>query len=453
MSFLHWFKRKSESTQSQAGLSLAGKLATDQANTSEIVSANSRQETRPGTPPDEQRPGDLQSLPQNMAVASEPATSEPNAPSTAPHVSVPIGAFYAKLPTHLLTPKKPDLARSVQIAEEDLLLDQETQEATLPLSILSLSCPDIFVRAVGGSDDVPVTFSLNRPKELEREIRLRLQPILSDFPPNLEPPSIHTLIGTQAEIVLSLDMIQPQLALGRVVVPAETFREALPSELKPYFESIDPAEEIPIPLQEVFSRLPPEAIKLREDQEIDRPQETIPTPFGPHAEEDAKRFSQTLAESTPPANESLQTKDEPPKVAVQSDSERLQAIFMTDEPLDLATTIQKVAELPGLRSCILSTTDGLKLAGNLGDPGWEKAISAVLPELFQRTRSTLEELRAGPLETITLYCGLHQLSTFVQGKLCLTVLHDNRPFKPGVREKIQAVIRELAALSAPEKPL
>jgi hypothetical protein len=48
---------------------------------------------------------------------------------------------------------------------------------------------------------------------------------------------------------------------------------------------------------------------------------------------------------------------------------------------------------------------------------------------------------------------LQQLSTFVQGKLCLTVLHDNRPFKPGVREKIQAVMSELAALGAPEKPL
>ena len=114
---------------------------------------------------------------------------------------------------------------------------------------------------------------------------------------------------------------------------------------------------------------------------------------------------------------------------------------MTDEPLDLAKTIHKVAELPGLRSCILSTIDGLKLAGNFGDPGQEKAISALLPDLFQRTQSKMEALGAGTLETITLYYGLHQLSTFVQGKLCLTVLHDNRPFKPGVREKIQAVIQ------------
>ena len=223
--------------------------------------------------------------------------------------------------------------------------------------------------------------------------------------------------------------------------------------MKPYFEAIDPAAEIPIPLQEIFSRLPAEAIKLREDQEIDRPEATVPTPFSAHAEEDAERFSQVPAGLTPPANEAPQPKDEPSKVAVASDSKRLQAIFMTDEPLDLAKTIHRVAGLPGLRSCVLSTMDGLMLAGNLGDPGQEKAISALLPELFRRTQSKMEALRAGTLETISLYCGLHQFSTFVQGNLCLTVLHDNRPFKPGVREKIQAVISELAILSASEKTL
>ncbi len=46
------------------------------------------------------------------------------------------------------------------------------------------------------------------------------------------------------------------------------------------------------------------------------------------------------------------------------------------------------------------------------------------------------------LETITLSYGLQQVSTFVQGKLCLIVFHDGRPFKPGVREKIQAVIKK-----------
>ncbi len=488
MPFLHWFKRKSESTENEAKPVRADKFATQHANTPETVAANLQPETTPGNEPSEQVSADRQTIAPNPVIASQISISETSVPLETTHISVPIGAFYAKLPAHLLTSKKPDLARSVWISEEDVVLNQETREVTLPLSILSLSCPEIFVRAVDGAEDIPVTFSLSDPKVLEpppaeeidrlreteapvppvsvadvedgepsdgseKEIRLRLQPILSVFPPNLEPPSIDSLIGTQDEIALPLGLIQSQLAHGRVVVPAEIFCGALSSDLKPYFAGIDPAAEIPIPLQEVFSRLPPEAIKLREDQEIDRPEESIPSPFSAHAEEDAKRFSEVPAGETLPANETLQLRDESPKTAIELESRTLQAIFMTDEPLDLIKTINKVAELPGLRSCILSTTDGLRLAGNLDDPVQEKAISGLLPELFRRTRLQLELLGVGMLETITLHYGLHQLSTFVKGNLCLTVLHDNRPFKPGVREKIQAVMSELATLSASEKPL
>jgi hypothetical protein len=311
------------------------------------------------------------------------------------------------------------------------------------------------------------------PSGADQEIRLQLQPILSDFPPQLEPPSIQSLLGTEAEIALPLHLIQSQLVHGRVVVPGRIFYEALPDDLKPHFAAIDPGAEIPIPLREIFLRLPPEAIKLREDQEVEPLEETIPTPFSAQAEEDTQRFveapsgeapsgeapsreapsGEAPSGETPPAKEMPPPKEESPKVVVEGDSKRLQAIFMTDEPLDLAKTIHKIAELPGLRSCILSTVDGIKLTGNFADPGQEKLVSTLLPELFQGTRSKLEALEGDPLETITLYFGLHQLSTFVQGKLCLTVLHDNRPFKPGVREKIRAVIQELAALSASEQVL
>jgi hypothetical protein len=283
----------------------------------------------------------------------------------------------------------------------------------------------------------------------ENEIKLPLQSILSVFPPELAPPSIQSLSGIEAEVVLPLHLIQSQLANGRVVVPAEIFCRALPSNLKTHFEMIDPGAEIPIPLQEILPRLPTQSIKLREDQEMDRPEETIPTPFTAQAEEDAKRFSQ--AEAVPFADEVPKPKDQPPKVVGGEDSRRLQAIFMTEEPLDLTKAVQKIAELPGLRSCVLSTRDGVKLAGNCSDPPEEEAIAAFLPDLFQQARLKLEALHAGSLETITLCYGLHQLSSFVQGDLCLTVFHDHRPFKPGVREKVQAVLLALTALSTPEK--
>jgi hypothetical protein len=337
---------------------------------------------------------------------------------------------------------------------------------------------------VDASDDFPITFYIGRPKGFEQptaetddhpaeteaplpqakdafaaspggsgeeEIMLRLQPILTDFPPQLEPAAIDSLHGTEAEIALPMGLIHSQLPHGRVVIPAEIFCRALPADLRPYFESIDPAAEIPIPLQEIFSRLPSSAIKLREDQEADDPDAPIPTPFTDQVEEDAKRFAEIPVEATAAPNETPAPKDEPPRIAVESDSKKLQSIFLTDEPLDLVKTVQKVSGLPGLRSCLLSTADGVKLAGSFGEPGQEKAILTVVPELFGWTGSRLEPLQAGALETITFYYGQHQLSTFVQEKLCLTVLHDNRPFKPGVREKIRAVLNELAALSAPER--
>ena len=192
--------------------------------------------------PSEQLSADHQTMAPNPAIASQTSTSETSAPRETTHISVPIGAFYAKLPAHLLTSKKPDLARSVRISEEDVVLDPETREVTLPLSILSLSCPEIFVRAVDGADDIPITFSLSDPKALEpppaeeidrleeteapvppvsvadvegggpsdgseKEIRLRLQPILSDFPARTSNRlQYDSLIGTQAEIALPLGL-------------------------------------------------------------------------------------------------------------------------------------------------------------------------------------------------------------------------------------------------------
>ena len=478
MPFLHWFRKKSRSTEAEVEASSIDQSAPEPTTVAQKTSENSGQKAVPDSTSIEQQSASLPVMPLSTAAAPrQPAETTPGRVPT-PLFSVPVGAFYAKLPPHLLVPERPEMARLIEIADEDVVFERETQVATVPLSILSLSCPDIFIRPVAGSDEIPITFSVNcempiavaEPAEplenategrasaefnfsgpansTEREIRLRLEPILSNFPADLEQPSIRNLSETKVEIVLPLDLIQSQLSQGRVVVSAAEFCRALPSDLRPCFETIEPAAEIPIPLREIFLRLPPEVIRIREDQEVDYPDTTIQTPFSEQAEEDGKRLSKVLETpiSPGPMPEPLVS-----EIPVGIDSERLHAIFMTDEALDLPKTIRMVAGLPGLRACLLNTTDGLKLAGNLGDPGQEQAVSAIVSELFQQVRSKLASIRLGTLETITLYCGRDQLSTFMEGNFCLTVLHDNRPFKPGVREKVQAVIRELATLSTFEK--
>jgi len=531
MSFLNWFKKKSRSTEAEGKPSGADESSSEPSTSRQTAFGNAGQEAAPDAPFIEQQSASPPVIPLSATESSKQPASVTAGPSPTPHFLVPIGAFYEKLPPHLVAPERPDLTRLIEIAEEDVVIEQESQEATVPLSILSLSCPDIFVRPVGGSDEIQITFLVNRqlstavaeppaqttaqpledpiqaresgnaevpagisaegapasassagfeltgPAEnAEPEIRLRLEPILSNFPLGLEQPSIRALSETNAEIVLPLDVIQSQLGQGRVVISAAMFRGALPNDLKPYFEAIEPTAEIPIPLREIFVHLPPDVIKLREDQEIDYPESSIQTPFSRQKEEDAKRLGRdaptppgpgpmpdkqeaTVPDeaATPGFSSSVLSADEqdvssPPsplrsEIPVKVDSERLQAIFMTDETLDLAKTIRMVGELPGLRACLLNTTEGLKLAGSLDDPSQEQAISALMPELFEQARSKLANLHLGRLDTITLYCGRDQLSTFIQEKFCLTVLHDNRPFKPGVREKVHAVISELVTLT------
>jgi hypothetical protein len=79
-------------------------------------------------------------------------------------LSVPIGEFYDKIPEQLLTSKKHDPARLIYIASEEVVSDEETKEATILLSILSLSCPEIFAHPVESADDIAITFSVGRPK-------------------------------------------------------------------------------------------------------------------------------------------------------------------------------------------------------------------------------------------------------------------------------------------------
>jgi len=430
--------------------------------------------------------------------------------------SIPIGAFYDRLPELLLTPKKPDLSRLTYIAWEAVVSDADTKEVTILLSILSLSCPEIFARPIESTDDTSITFPLSQlrtepskdgfypeiaaegsaqtaggdggiekavtaagvsPKAgvaaASNEIRVKLAPILANLPPEIElfPPP--TLRDPETEIALPIDLVKSQLKDGRVLIPASLLCAALPEDLKPTFGKIEPTAAIPIPLREIFRKLSSDAFELREDFALGYSLEIIRTPFTAQAEEDALRLATAPGSSMiPPSGSERESAPETGRVAAQIaqiapgsnetsvgatkptpdaitdiefpaifDSDALQALLMTEETLDLAKTIQKVSQLPGLRSCLLTTTQGTKLAGKLVGPIKETVISPVLPRLFQQLKSALGEARS--LEGVTLYFDQDPISITLINELCLIVAHDNRPFRPGVREKLFSVVQEL----------
>jgi hypothetical protein len=269
----------------------------------------------------------------------------------------------------------------------------------------------------------------------EPTISLQLQPILKMLPLNLEQPTLRPIVDSDAKIALPLKLIQPQLSSGRVVVKAATLLEAMPENIRTALSEIDSGAKIPIPLEEIFRNLPSDAIKLRGDQVVEHPGEVLPTPFTEKAQEDAKRFAE-LGVRTLPA----------PPMAPDIGFARLNAIFVTDERLALPSVLEKIAQLPDIKACLLTTDDHRIIGGSLGNERLDHGVPTLIPGLFDQSKSKLSEEGLSPLQTITWSCQDEQISCFGQDNVYLAVLHGPRPFKPGVREKIFRVLAELAKM-------
>ena len=274
------------------------------------------------------------------------------------------------------------------------------------------------------------------PPPAEPTISLQLQPILKTLPLSLEQPALRSIVDSNAEIALPLKLIQSQLSSGHVVVKVAALLEAMPEHIRGALSQIDSSTKVPIPLEEIFRNLPNDAIRLRDDQVIEDPGEILQTPFTEKAQEDSKRFAE-LGAGTPP---------ERPIPDPDAGFARLNSIFVTEERLDLPAVLAKVAQLPDIKACLLTTGDGRFVAGSLGDERLDHALQALMPGLFDQSASKLSEAGLSPLQTITCSCRDEQLSSFGQDKVFLTVLHGHRPFKPGVREKLFRVLEELAKM-------
>jgi len=323
--------------------------------------------------------------------------------------------------------------------------------------------------ATNGETQPPETHSNGTDRS--RSIRIALSPILRHLPPELNHTALHDAAGSNCEIELPLELIQPQLSNGRVTVPLSVFLEALPETVRNALAEVDRSTQVPIPLKEIFRHLPGDALPLRADQEVEELREPIDTPFTTNAREDAERFRNVPGTVEVPEKEpahpevgdsaknektgapSDTPEPEIPAVAAKTepDFSRLQTVFLTNEPLDLPSIVGKISALPGLQTALLHTADGRQLTGAIGDEQFERAALTLLPALFGEVKTKLDERECTGLETLTFCWRQEQISIFSDGRLCLSVRHSRRPFKPGVREKLSLIFSRLAeALSSSE---
>lgn len=173
-------------------------------------------------------------------------------------------------------------------------------------------------------------------------------------------------------------------------------------------------------------------------------------------------------EEIPPVLEIKQPEPEPPKqnlVAQEitvplerlwkldpsdqvADPTALQALFMTDEKLTLERVVALAGQLPGLRACVLAHGDQVVCASNTPAGIDLQTLSSQAAAMLSQLRESSSRMGIGAVPAITLHAEQGVLSFLYQEELCLLVLHADRSFVPGVRERLQEMLGHLATATA-----
>lgn len=126
-----------------------------------------------------------------------------------------------------------------------------------------------------------------------------------------------------------------------------------------------------------------------------------------------------------------------------ADPTALQALFMTEEKLTLERVISKAGELPGLKACVLAHGDKVLCTSNTAAGIDLKTLSGQAMTMLGQIRESSASMGLGAVPAVTLHAEQGALSFLHNGELCLLVLHADRGFVPGVRERLQEMLGHL----------
>lgn len=124
----------------------------------------------------------------------------------------------------------------------------------------------------------------------------------------------------------------------------------------------------------------------------------------------------------------------------------LRAIFASHEVFTPQLAVERTAALPGVLGVVLFRRNGEIVASHLPGEEGVKKMGRQTPSIFGRIRDLAGELGFAGSEAFTLHTGRGIVSFFGQGQSCLAVLHAERVFEPGMREKLTLIARGMASL-------
>ena len=127
-----------------------------------------------------------------------------------------------------------------------------------------------------------------------------------------------------------------------------------------------------------------------------------------------------------------------------AEQENLQALFLTEEKLNIQRVVQLCGELPGIKSCLLTHDNMVVSSHNVPDGVDIVSLSGNASAMLGAMRSASAGMGLGTIPALTLHSDKGPLTIFHQDNLSLFVFHGDRGFIPGVREKMTAALHGLS---------
>jgi predicted regulator of Ras-like GTPase activity (Roadblock/LC7/MglB family) len=127
-----------------------------------------------------------------------------------------------------------------------------------------------------------------------------------------------------------------------------------------------------------------------------------------------------------------------------SNQDALQAVFLTEDFLSLERVVELCGGLPGIRSCVLAHGSAVLASYNVPESIDLVSLSAHALELLAAIRQSSSRMGVGAVPAVTIHSEKGPITFFHRDDLCLLVMHRDRGFVPGVREKLQLVVEHLS---------
>jgi hypothetical protein len=234
-------------------------------------------------------------------------------------------------------------------------------------------------------------------------------------------------------------------------------REALPSEKEASDTTFPLIREKALPPEQIEGSIQERPEKLEGPRPIPI---TIPTvaskeknPFADLPKIETSKQSRSSNTAKPSGIEKKrgvpQKEERKNKPLYRFGLERLQEIFMTDDFLDAQQVASQLANFPKVKGVLVMLEEGTWMGGQL-PPYLNQEAALMAPGLLRAVKEFSSAVTKSETAGITILSEI-QMSIFMEGKVCLFIVHEGRGLLPGMRDRMIEIAKALDAIYDAEK--